>query len=724
MCCSTTPERRSFLRVLAGQYGVAFWLGAFLTMAFAGLPAARQGSWLARELVLARLAPLLGPPTLRLLGGTTGEIAILATLAAWISLPGGAILALWATRRRQISLLGAHMVIGTGALLLVHGTLWLSSASLLAWGGAAFRPLPLALLLLAGTLGSLALALPLGRLLRSLPRQVGDTLAAPAILLALATPLMLVAAGKIAGARAPLAHSPSEPPPPTVPVVLIGIDGLGRQCLRTIEEAGAAPTLAAMFRKNEGFAAPLVSIHPALSPPVWTSIATGKRPWQHGIDGFVFEGERAVPAHAGHRTARPLWEIAGDAGLRCLIVNWYVTWPATTPQGSLLVSDRFLLDTLNDRIAPATRSAEVDSIVAAHRPRADSLLVTIAGDEPDPSTHPVAHSAWLHLGREIERDWLASRILLHYLAESSDWDLVALYLRGTDGAQHRFWREHVAAHGPASSRWAFRLLGSDTSGSPFGDVVLDYYRQVDRWLAEIVALADPGSRFLVVSDHGAGVRLGNLGRADLDPLFERLDLLSRDARGEVDRTRSRLWDATPLRTRTPRVRRVALGGAFSPEDAAELLRSLETTEGATIVSSIELENGQLRVELDRGLPGGSSVALPDGSGLPVKSFAAVSIEGDFTGAHRMDGVLVASFGGPSRRLGAGRSVLDLAPTLLQLLGLPAGADMEGSAIDRLLSESPMARIESWERPGSPLLVPSHDSDEEIRRDLRSLGYIE
>lgn len=723
MCCSTTPEKRSVLGVLARQYATAFWLGALLSIALAGWPVARHGSWLARELVLSRLAPLLGPAILRVLGGTIGEITIVATIAAWVSLPGGAILLLWARSRRPRSLLRAHLAVGVAASILIHGLLWLSSASLLAWGGAPFRPLPLALLFLVAALASLALAFPAARLLRPLSRQKSVELGAPAIFLALAAPLALVATGKLTELRSPHAQPPTEPPPRSPPIVLIGIDGLGWQTLRTIENAGAAPALAAMHRDSK-LAVPLASIHPALSPPVWTSIATGKRPWQHGIDGFVFEGERAVPAHAGHRKSRPLWEIAGDFGLRCLIVNWYVTWPATSPEGSLLVSDRFLLDTLNQRVAPAARSAEIDSIVAAHRPRTDSLLVAIAGKEPDPARHPGAHGAWLHLRREIERDWLATRILLHHLAERADWDLVALYLRGTDGAQHRFWREHVDAHGPASSRWTFRTLGADRSGSPYGDLVLDYYRMVDLWLAEIVRLAPPDSRFLVVSDHGAGVRLGNLGRANLDPLFERLGSLHRDQRGEVDQTRSRLWDATPLRTRTPRARRVAVGPSITPTEAAELLRSLETTAGAEIFSSIEVGEGELRVELDRGLPGGSSAKLPDGSAVPVKSFAAVSIEGDFTGSHRMDGVLVASFGGRSRRLGSARSVLDLAPTVLQLLGLPAGADMEGSLIDPLIRESPLARIESWELPGSPPPVPSHESDEEIRRDLRSLGYIE
>jgi hypothetical protein len=77
------------------------------------------------------------------------------------------------------------------------------------------------------------------------------------------------------------------------------------------------------------------------------------------------------------------------------------------------------------------------------------------------------------------------------------------------------------------------------------------------------------------------------------------------------------------------------------------------------------------------------------------------------------------------------TVLDIAPTLLALLGLPAGADMPGRVLEEAFARSTAttpARIASWEEVGrqrvteAPPVDPEGDS-ERLER-LRALGYIE
>ena len=101
----------------------------------------------------------------------------------------------------------------------------------------------------------------------------------------------------------------------------------------------------------------------------------------------------------------------------------------------------------------------------------------------------------------------------------------------------------------------------------------------------------------------------------------------------------------------------------------------------------------------------------------------MAIEGDFTGAHRMDGVLLSSETAALLRP-RGYSVLDIAPTLLELCGLPAAVDMEGTPIRALLGRDARPSVPTWEN--GEVIRPLRDSsaaDEEIRRDLRALGYI-
>lgn len=100
--------------------------------------------------------------------------------------------------------------------------------------------------------------------------------------------------------------------------------------------------------------------------------------------------------------------------------------------------------------------------------------------------------------------------------------------------------------------------------------------------------------------------------------------------------------------------------------------------------------------------------------------------------HRSHGIFVAS--GPGIRRGAqavGISLLDIAPTILALFGLPVGADMDGSAAAGI-----------FDRPVKVTRVDSHESEhaddgvhraefqddpysaQEVFRQLAALGYVE
>jgi predicted AlkP superfamily phosphohydrolase/phosphomutase len=101
-----------------------------------------------------------------------------------------------------------------------------------------------------------------------------------------------------------------------------------------------------------------------------------------------------------------------------------------------------------------------------------------------------------------------------------------------------------------------------------------------------------------------------------------------------------------------------------------------------------------------------------------------------SGDHRREGILVAA-GGPIRRglRVDGAGIVDVTPTVLYLLGLPVGADMDGRVIEAMFGHPlprPVESIPSWEtgepkKPGTPIPSPI---DEELRQQLRALGYIQ
>jgi tetratricopeptide (TPR) repeat protein len=100
--------------------------------------------------------------------------------------------------------------------------------------------------------------------------------------------------------------------------------------------------------------------------------------------------------------------------------------------------------------------------------------------------------------------------------------------------------------------------------------------------------------------------------------------------------------------------------------------------------------------------------------------------------HRPLGIFAAA--GPGLRGGAslqGGSILDIAPTVLALLGLPAGADMPGRVLAEALDgPAPPPRIVSWEAvPGECGLHPAELRIDPVEasaalEQLVALGYIE
>src|SRR5262249_35559257 len=68
------------------------------------------------------------------------------------------------------------------------------------------------------------------------------------------------------------------------PVFVVGLDAATFDLVKPFADAGHMPTLARLMAS--GVRAPLRSTLPALTPPGWTSAATGRNPGKHNIFNF------------------------------------------------------------------------------------------------------------------------------------------------------------------------------------------------------------------------------------------------------------------------------------------------------------------------------------------------------------------------------------------------------------------------------------------------------
>ena len=97
-------------------------------------------------------------------------------------------------------------------------------------------------------------------------------------------------------------------------VLLIGVDGADMGIIDRLIGEGKLPTFARL--KREGAYGRLRSIEPLLSPIVWTTIATGRKPQDHGVFDFIEIGSdgQPTPITSLRRKVPALWNIAGQFG--------------------------------------------------------------------------------------------------------------------------------------------------------------------------------------------------------------------------------------------------------------------------------------------------------------------------------------------------------------------------------------------------------------------------
>src|SRR5881392_4296433 len=91
-------------------------------------------------------------------------------------------------------------------------------------------------------------------------------------------------------------------------VLLIGWDAADWRVIMPLIDAGKMPNLARLI--EEGICGNVATLQPVLSPILWTSIATGKRAYKHGIHGFsepLPDGSAVRPVTILSRNTKAIW---------------------------------------------------------------------------------------------------------------------------------------------------------------------------------------------------------------------------------------------------------------------------------------------------------------------------------------------------------------------------------------------------------------------------------
>jgi hypothetical protein len=184
------------------------------------------------------------------------------------------------------------------------------------------------------------------------------------------------------------------------------------------------------------------------------------------------------------RRTKTFWEVAGQAGLRTSVTNWWATWPAD-PSSGTVISDRAVLrlehgGVLDAEIAPVGLYEGLKIKWPALRAGAINEASTFFRHRTLRELPPLPLELRAVLTRSAELDGFVAR-----LAEATDDrnDLLALYLPGLDIVQHTLFGNEGTSPSEVDQR-----LGA----------LRQYYDYVGSLIAEtIVRLHDRGVVFLI-----------------------------------------------------------------------------------------------------------------------------------------------------------------------------------------------------------------------------------
>ncbi|MFZ5788545.1 MAG: alkaline phosphatase family protein [Acidobacteriota bacterium] len=300
-------------------------------------------------------------------------------------------------------------------------------------------------------------------------------------------------------------------------VLVVGWDGADWEVLEPLAARGVMPNLARLMA--QGAWGELRSFTPLLSPLIWTTMATGLGPEEHGILDFVEvdpESGQRVPITGRQRKVPALWNMASAVGLDVAVSGWWATWPAETVHG-VMISDR--LFHMNED-ASGSPPAETVVFPAQMEPRYRELARR-ADEETDATAVrallPVSAEACSKAFAEgrgmadpidgFRRILVGTRTYLGAALDAAETRpaLTMAYCIGTDEIGHV-----LSPYLPAP------LPGADPAFSTQARIGVErYFAVVDRWLGRLLATCPTDECAVVlVSDHGFKWKFSATGRDD------------------------------------------------------------------------------------------------------------------------------------------------------------------------------------------------------------------
>ncbi|MFQ5822504.1 MAG: alkaline phosphatase family protein [bacterium] len=501
-------------------------------------------------------------------------------------------------------------------------------------------------------------------------------------------------------------------------VLFVGIDGATYWLVEKMIAVGKLPNISRLIQTGSTFR--VETQEPVISPCVWTSIATGKKPDKHGVKSFF--------ASSSSVATKRIWEIFQDHDLSVGIMGYFVTWPPQEVNG-FMIPDLLALD---NQTYPKEYGFLHDITDNYKKGKNTSYLKLIkyawSSIKYGIQVHNLLATALILMKKKIVKPDLLNYLYeIRVLKQKLYSDLfIALYKKYNptfayfhnhllDYCSHSFWRYMEPEK--------FDDV-SEQEITQYGTKLFDAYSEADKTLGKILKIADKNTLLVVASDHGL--------KAAANPNVQwrqpniNSELLMNYLGIENEVSFSNVGYDIVVK---PRVER--------PGAKKKLKRTFESItmveEQLPLFQILEYDTSNLWLRLN------NSIQKIDGCNIkwqddirPLDDFIQTT-EIRSSGVH--DGknaiLIFNGFGVKQGKkfLNSPAEVFDIIPTILALMNMPIGKDMDGRALTEAIAEDflikyPVSYIESYDDSNlTSEATPDMVANEKLKNQLRALGYL-
>jgi len=419
----------------------------------------------------------------------------------------------------------------------------------------------------------------------------------------------------------------------------------------------------------------LTSTIPAITVPAWASMMSSRDPGQLGFYGFRNRADytyenMSIPTSRSIKVDR-VWDLLSRAGKQVIVAAVPQTYPVQPVNGAM-ISCFLTPSTQSQYTYPASLKTEIEAVVGG-----DYLL-----DVPQFRTE--------------NKDFLLEQIyrladqhhrLVKHLMTTRPWDFFMHVDMGVDRIHHGFWKFFDERH-PLYE-----------PGNRYEQAIHDYYVHIDGQIGEWLELLDEDTAVLVVSDHGARPMQGGicfnewLKREGYLVLEYQPDGITSLEKCEVDWERTTAWGSGGYYARLfLNVKGREPDGLIDPagydrvrDELAERIAAIPDPDGNSL-GSVAYKPEKIYQEV-RNIAPDLIVYFGNLSWRSVGSLGFNSIHtltndtGPDDANHAQEGLYI--YYNP-RAQGQGRGprrhLMDVAPTILDLIGVPTPATMRGRSL--------------------------------------------